>query len=112
MPHQAEVPRIAGSGSEAEAGPDVELVQQAFAGVAHGGSCPWARTARNRGKRVAACLPGGDAAGMIRTFFCLLACSPVLLLAQGPTPEWLDQQLPGLVEVYRGFHREPELSFA
>ena len=49
---------------------------------------------------------------MIRTFFCLLACSPVLLLAQGPTPEWLDQQLPGLVEVYRGFHREPELSFA
>lgn len=49
---------------------------------------------------------------MIRSSICCLLAFPLSLFAQAPEPQWLDQQLPGLVQVYEQFHREPELSFA
>lgn len=33
------------------------------------------------------------------------------LVAQAPAAEWLDHELPGLVELYQALHRAPELSF-
>ncbi len=40
---------------------------------------------------------------------CLFACA---LTAQGePTAKWLDAATPGLIETYKHFHRNPEVSF-
>lgn len=49
---------------------------------------------------------------MIRASIAVLFTFPVVVSAQSPKPEWLDQQLPDLVQVYEQFHRDPELSFA
>lgn len=49
---------------------------------------------------------------MTRARIACLFAFPALLGAQSPDARWLDEQLPGLVQVYEQFHREPELSFA